>query len=364
MPDFRKARGKRHPLPAILAPVCAAVLCGYRSYGAIAEWGRVYGADLVVALGFATARTPCVATLHAILRRLDREQVEAKLATWAEGLLRALPPPADGPEAVACDGKALRGSQGQGALDAHLLSALSQRLGITLARCAVSDKANEIPAALALLRMLVIEGRVFTVDALLAQRRIAQAIVDGEGDYIMVVKDTQPGLRADIALVFAEPDLHRATFQQAETADRGHGRVERRALISGTALLGYLDWPGHAQVFALTRTRTLVRTGRTSTETVHGVTSLPRERADAGTPLRLTRQHWAIENRSHHVRDTTFAEDHSQVRRGNVPHLLAAFRNLAVGLIRATGQTNVAAACRAYAARPRQALARLGIPDF
>lgn len=364
IPDCRKARGKRYPLTAILALICVATLCGYRSYGAIAGWGKDYGADLVGALGFPTPKTPCAATLHALLRRLDREQVEAKLAAWAEELLRALPPSADGLEAVSCDGKTLRGSLGQGALDVHLLSALSQRLGITLAQRAVADKTNEIPVMLTLLRMLVVEGRVFTMDALLTQRKIAQAIVDGQGDYVMVAKDNQPQLQADIALVFAEPALHRETFQTAETTDRGHGRVERRRLVSSTALVGYLAWPGHAQVFALTRTRTLVRTGETSTETVHGVTSLSRERADAPTLLRLTRQHWAIENRSHHVRDTTFAEDHSQVRAGNVPHLLAAFRNLAIGLIRASGQTNVAAACRTYAAQPRQALARIGIPDF
>jgi predicted transposase YbfD/YdcC len=331
----------------------------------MAEWGRAYGADLVRALGFPTARTPCVATLHTILRHLDREQVEAKLAAWAEELLRALPPPADGLEAVACDGKALRGSQGQGALDGHLLSALSQRLGLTLAQCAVADKTNEIPLALTLLRMLLVEGRVFTMDALLTQRAIAQAIVAGKGDYVMLVKDNQPQLRADIALVFAEPALHRETFDVAQTADRAHGRVERRRLVSSTALAGYLDWPGHAQVFELTRVRTIARTGETSAETVHGLTSLPRERADAAALLRLTRQHWAIENRSHHVRDTTFAEDHSQVRRGNIPHLMAAFRNLAIGLIRATGDGNVAAACRFYAGQPWQALARLGIrPDY
>src|ERR1043166_222480 len=90
IPDCRANRGKRHPLAAMLALACSAMLCGYRSYTAIAEWGRHYGDHLVQALGF-THRSPCAATLHTVLRRVDREVFEAKLGAWAEGLLGEAP---------------------------------------------------------------------------------------------------------------------------------------------------------------------------------------------------------------------------------------------------------------------------------
>jgi predicted transposase YbfD/YdcC len=237
IPDFRSNRGKRHALAAILALACSAMLCGARSYTAIAEWGRNYGVRLMRALGF-TRQPPCAATLHTVLRRVDREEVEAKLGAWAEGRLRgtaALPAPEEG---IAVDGKTLRGSQKQGAPGAHLLSALAHRLGLTLAQQAVADKTNEIPVALELLRQLVLEGRVVTMDALLTQRLIAQQIVAAGGDYVMVVKNNQPQLREDIATVFALPPIVGETRTVAETVDCGHGRIEQRRLHTSDVLVG------------------------------------------------------------------------------------------------------------------------------
>jgi DDE_Tnp_1-associated len=181
VPDFRRAQGTRHPLRAILGLAVAATLCGYRSYGAIAEWGRFYDPELVRALGFTRAQTPSVGTFHAIFRGLDREAFEAALATWAAQCLAVLPPRPGELEPLALDGKSLRGSRKQGAIEVHLLSVLSQRLGLTVAQQAVDDKSNEIPAAKELLAGLLLEGRVITMDALLCQKEIAALIVAKRG---------------------------------------------------------------------------------------------------------------------------------------------------------------------------------------
>jgi predicted transposase YbfD/YdcC len=360
VPDFRRSRGRRHALPAILALVCVAVLCGYRSYSAIAQWARVYPRELVVALGLTHSTPPCAATLFTILRQLDREQIESKLSCWAQSVLSAVPRSPTEDEAVALDGKTLRGSLHQRALNVHLLSALSHRLGLTLGQQAVEDKTNEISHALPLLQSLVLEGRIFTMDALLTQRPIAQAIVQGGADYVMLAKSNQPTLEADIALVFTEPPEDDLQLH-AQTIDRGHGRIERRQLTVSAALADYSDWPGLQQVFRIQRHTILRSTGEIRTETVYGLTSLEPTQADAHHLLRITRHHWRIENRSHWVRDVTFDEDRSQVRCGSTPEIMAAFRNTAIGLLRVAGDSNIAAACRRIAAQPRSALALIGL---
>ena len=360
IPDFRRCRGKRHPLPAILSLACCAMLCGYRSYSAIAEWGRNYGAGMAHALGF-THNTPCAATLHTVFRHVDRDVVEAKLGAWAEGIVISTPAaPAADQAALALDGKTLRGSRKQGAPGVHLLSALSHHLGLTLAQQAVDDKTNEITQVETLLGQLVLQDRVVTMDALLTQRHVAQTIVEQGGDYVMIVKENQPQLHADIELVFTLPPVGDRQ-ETARTVDSGHGRIEQRNITTSEALVGYSDWPGLAQVFEVGRHVITPKTGKERAEVVYGVTSLRPERATPGRLLELVRGHWSIENKSHWVRDVTFDEDRSQVRCGNIPHVMAALRNTTIGLLRWAGHTNIAAACRRLAAQPVQALALIGI---
>jgi hypothetical protein len=219
--DWRQASGKRYALPAVLALACAAMLCGYRSYGAITEWGDNYGEELVAALGFANGNTPCASALHWIFRHPDCAQFERQLGQWTETVLRAYPPSAELAEGLAIDGKTLRGSQKQGAPGSHVLSALSHRLGITLAQQAVADQSNELFQMEELLETLVLKVRIVTLDALRTQRYVAQSILDGDGDYVMLVKGDQPDLLADIRLPFQERQAGAETVTATETVDLG-----------------------------------------------------------------------------------------------------------------------------------------------
>jgi predicted transposase YbfD/YdcC len=225
----------------------------------------------------------------------------------------------------------------------------------------VDDKTNEIPVALDLLWHLVLAGRLVMMDALLTQRQIARQIVDAGGNYVIVVKENQPQFMDDIETVFAWAPIVGEQRTVATTVDLGHGRIEHHELQTSNVLAGYSDWPGLAQVLRLERQVIVQKTGEVREDMVAGVTSLAPERADAARLLTLIRAQWHIENKSHWVRDVTFDEDRSQVRCGNIPQVMAALRNTVIGLMRWADQTNIAAACRRFAAQPRAALYLIGI---
>lgn len=355
--DFRQAQGRRYDLLPVLLLCCVAVMCGARSQAAIAEWGQNYGARWLSRLGL--RRGPSQPTLHRIFKGLDCARLEQCVTRWAERALRARAAPAL--DALAIDGKSLRGSSQQGAAACHLVSALSHRLGIVVAQLGVADKSHELGHLGPLLDALVLDGRVVTADALHTHQDVAQAIIERGGDDLLPVKENQPALRQDIALVFAHASALADTITQAQTTDWHGDRIETRRLCASTALAGYLQWPGHAQVLELRRAVTDKRTAETRREVVYGITSLGPERATPAQLLRLWREHWHIENRLHYVRDVTFDEDRSQVRVGHAPQVMAALRNVAISVLRLCGAENIAAACRRYAARPALAFAAVGL---
>lgn len=359
VPDFRQQRGKRHPLLAVLTLSCVAMLCGARSEAAIAEWAHNYGASWRCRLGLTHAHGPSQATIHRLFKGLDHAALERCVGAWAQAVLVATS--RSDPqllEAIAVDGKTLRGSVKASATDGHLLSALSQRLGLVLAQVAVPDKTNEIGAFDAVLVELVLDGILVTTDALLTQRRLAQTILERGGQYLLEVKENQPTTLEAIEVLFADPH---AVTSAASSLDLHGNRIERRSLRASTELVGYLDWPGLAQVLCVERRVTDKGTGVVRREMACAITSLAPEQATPAQLLTAWRAHWHIENKLHYVRDVTFDEDRSQVRAGHIPQVMATLRNTAIGLLRIAQQPNIAAACRRYAAQPALALAAVGL---
>jgi predicted transposase YbfD/YdcC len=94
---------------------------------------------------------------------------------------------------------------------------------------------------------------------------------------------------------------------------------------------------------------------------VFGITSLTTEKSDPSRLLNLNRSHWSIENRLHWVRDVTFDEDRSQIRKGNSPRIMASLRNFVISLFRYLSSTNIAKSLRSMSRKPHLALRVLGL---
>jgi hypothetical protein len=199
--DPRRAQGKRHPLPALLALAVVAMLAGMTSYEAIVQYGKERGWEFLQLLGFTTKWGLCKATYSRVFRRIDAADFEARVGRWIESRLGR-----DDAPHLSIDGKTARGSRDGDTPGVHLLSAYAPDVKAVMAQLRVDAKTNEHKAALELLRVLPLKGKVVTGDAMFTHRDFCEEVIDGGGDYVLPVKDNQPTLGKDIAAAFAGPE--------------------------------------------------------------------------------------------------------------------------------------------------------------
>jgi predicted transposase YbfD/YdcC len=229
-----------------------------------------------------------------------------------------------------------------------------------LAQHQVGGAPEEVPGFQPLLDRLDLAETVITADALQTHPEAAEFLVTRkQAHYLFQVKANQPTLLARCTGL----PWHRVPVLD-RTHDRGHGRIEHRALKAVT--VHRFGFPHAAQVIQVTRKRTVggshasTRRRPWQTVTVYAITSLPFQLASPARLADLLRGHWAIEA-LHHLRDVTFCEDASQVRTGAAPNVMACLRNLVIGVLSQAGSVNLAAALRRHARDPRRSLATLGI---
>ncbi len=110
----------------------------------------------------------------------------------------------------------------------------------------VGQKENEISALKPLLTSEYVTGRILTLDAMHTQRALCAQVHRLGGHYILLAKDNQPTLRADIADLLEDPRPDRRCWQEAETWDKAHGRLEHRHLLCSPDLNAWFgqQWEG------------------------------------------------------------------------------------------------------------------------
>ncbi len=371
LPDPRKRRGRRYSLAAVLAVIILAKLAGETSVSGIAQWARLRAAWLCPLLQVARQNLPCANTYTLLCAKLDLADLNHRLAQFFVPPLPPLPdvpavpaPPAP-PRAqrhLALDGKTLRGTRRSGTVvqpAVHLLSLYDVTHQGTLAQQEVATKEHEIPGATKLIAGRDLRGCVVTADALHTQRNWCRTVRAPGGDYVLIAKKNQRGLREDLAILFGGEWPTWLEQRTVTTVDKGHGRLEVRQLRASTELNEYLaaTWADVAQVFEIERD--IVRNGKPTHEVVYGITSLPAQAADPGAVLGLVRHHWHLENRVHWRRDVTLGEDGCQVKQGKAAQVLAALNNGVLMLMDHLGVENVKAQMREFAAHPLAAVTLL-----
>lgn len=197
VPDHRRDAGKRYSLASLLLIAVAALLSGRRDQLGIVRWGRRLTREALEAIGISRNRVPAPSVWCELFQGLDIGALEQALGNWVRGERPA--------GHVAIDGKRLRGSATPRSSGVHLLAAFSASLQGVIGQLRVAPEANEITAALELLKTLPLDGVIITGDAMFTQREICRVIVERGDYYFFTVKGNQPGLQADIALAFG-PD--------------------------------------------------------------------------------------------------------------------------------------------------------------
>jgi predicted transposase YbfD/YdcC len=336
--DPRVERTKLHELLDIITIAICAVICGADDWVEIEQFGNdklpFFSKFLPLPNGI-----PSHDTFGRVFARLNPEQFQACFLEWVQDLMSAGGSGRQLGGVVAIDGKTLCGSRdkgsGKGAI--QMVSAWAQGNRMVLGQVKVDDKSNEITAIPTLLKLFDLTGCIVTIDAMGCQKEIAQCITDEGADYVLSLKGNHSTMHQDVMTLFDEglaSKFKEMRCQEEETAEKGHGRIERRRywLVDDPEYLAYLNPNG---AWSNLRGVGMVQAERE----VGGVVTSERRYylCSVGTVREFReaqRGHWSIENNLHWVLDVAFREDHNRTRTDHSAHNFAILRHIALNLLK------------------------------
>lgn len=374
IPDQRKPKGLRYPLPPLLILLSLAKFCQQDTPAAITDWVCHRSALFKEKLALEWKRMPSASTwqrllgqhipaavldeqvgayfqiLSAVDKPLSPLDVDSGAREWLSQTLSA----AD-KQLYNLDGKVVCGTvEAESERQLHLLALQAAAPNAVVEQTELLPGENEISAAKRLVEKASVRNKLISGDAIFAQQELSRRIVEKGGDYLWKLRANQGGLYQAAVAHFATGSD--ASLDRATSVEKGHGRLDERELVSRFRLAGSLEFPYLEQVFRVRRTSLESKSGKVSEQTIYGITSWSVGEAGAQELLAATRGHWGIETGLHYRRDVTFHEDACRNTTKNGGRVQAIFNNLTIGVLRKLGWENIAQARRYFEARIDEAL--------
>lgn len=317
--DPRSLRNQRHPLITLIGTSLLAALSGIDSFSGIQDFVDMHMNELSKHFDFPHG-LPSHDTYQRLWDAISPMQFQAGFADFVASLEKVAS------DILSVDGKTIRNSGKDKAL--HIVSAWCHNNQMVFGQTKVDSKSNEITAIPEVLKMLDLENKVITIDAMGAQRSICNQIVVAGGDYVISLKGNQGTLHEDVILHLEDPQNQ---FLINENNDKGHGRIEQRiAYVSHDIkwLNEMHQWPGLKAIGKIKAT--VWKKGKEITETRHYISSMA---LDAARLNEIARKHWGIENQLHWSLDVVFNEDKACIRNDNAAENMDILRKWAMAIL-------------------------------
>ena len=321
--DPRIERCKLHPMENILFIILAAVLSGCENWDEIEDYG-IMKQDWLSSFLDLSHGIPSHDTFDRFFSSLNPEEFERCFISWVQSISSNIPG-----ESISINGKTICGAnRGSGFDKVHIVSAWASENELVLGQIKTEAKSNEITVIPKLLELLLLEGRIITIDAMGCQKDIAEHIIEKGADYILALKDNHRKLKDD---VFSSFSLRKPSTEYIEESF-GHGRIETRKCSVATDLRfieSASQWIGLSSVVRIQSERIIKTTGVVEKETRFYLSSL----SDAEVIGKAIRNHWGIENKLHWVLDVVMKEDDSAKRKGYAAQNYSLINKIALNLL-------------------------------
>ena len=317
-----KYQGHYYRISSTLVILVCGLLCGLRTIDDIHEWASAKPARAFFEEYFGIYRIQCRAQFYNILSYVDSYKFNLCFMRWMNSVLQMT----GKGKTISLDGKSIcgTGKLTESGVALHIVSAVVSEFNLVIGSMECGDKQSEVAAFRELIGMLDVAGAVIVADALHCKKKSAEIVVEAGADYLFVVKDNEPTLKADIELYIQNENV-----PSHSTVELNGGRIERRTAYTADNI-GWLEgkrgWKNLSGIGAIHRQ--FEKDGEKSSEWhfyISSATLSPEEL------LHHARMEWRVES-MHWLLDVHFQEDKTRVQDMNIQKLLNTGRKIALNM--------------------------------